>query len=413
MDEKQLSIDIVGLLGACSYALDCIEAELVNVSNKHGKRVAYMSVCMAKYWNVESDALQDLAICALLHDNALTQYITEEVQKNPSIDIRDDSLNKKTNLHCIYGEKNIAKIPFKTNVSKVILYHHEQADGRGPFRKVWQETPLFARIIHLADIIDAIANSAEFTQGKWDICCEFLEKQKGKLFDDECVEAFFETVSKDTFISFADGTFELKLWEIVPRKKQIFDWNTCKNIADFFASIVDYKSPFTSKHSIGVAEKAAQYARYIGYDVLDIEKMYLAGALHDIGKMMVGNEILEKPDKLTDEEFDKMKNHAGYTYLILSQVDDFEEIRDWAALHHEKLNGKGYPFGKTADELNEQERIMACVDIYQALTEERPYKKGMSHEKACDILDDMAKKGFVDADVSHKMRDCFSLVSVH
>ena len=413
MDEKQLSIDIVGLLGACSYALDCIEAELVNVSNKHGKRVAYMSVCMANYWNVESDALQDLAICALLHDNALAQYITEEVQKNPSIDIRDDSLNKKTNLHCIYGEKNIAKIPFKTNVSKVILYQHEQADGRGPFRKVWQETPLFARIIHLADIIDAIANSAEFTQGKWDICCEFLEKQKGKLFDDECVEAFFETVSKDTFISFADGTFESKLWEIVPRKKQIFDWNTCKNIADFFASIVDYKSPFTSKHSIGVAEKAAQYARYIGYDVLDIEKMYLAGALHDIGKMMVGNEILEKPDKLTDEEFDKMKNHAGYTYLILSQVDDFEEIRDWAALHHEKLNGKGYPFGKTADELNEQERIMACVDIYQALTEERPYKKGMSHEKACDILDDMAKKGFVDADVSHKMRDCFSLVSVH
>ena len=413
MDEKQLSIDIVGLLGACSYALDCIEAELVNVSNKHGKRVAYMSVCMANYWKVESDALQDLAICALLHDNALTQYITEEVQKNPSIDIRDDSLNKKTNLHCIYGEKNIAKIPFKTNVSKVILYHHEQADGRGPFRKVWQETPLFARIIHLADIIDAIANSAEFTQGKWDICCEFLEKQKGRLFDDECVEAFFETISKETFISFKDGTLESKLWEIVPRKKQIFDWNTCKNIADFFASIVDYKSPFTSKHSIGVAEKAAQYARYIGYDVLDIEKMYLAGALHDIGKMMVGNEILEKPDKLTDEEFDKMKNHAGYTYLILSQVDDFEEIRDWAALHHEKLNGKGYPFGKTADELKEQERIMACVDIYQALTEERPYKKGMSHEKACDILDDMAKKGFVDADVSHKMRDCFSLVSVH
>ena len=407
MDEKQLSIDIVGLAGAYSYALDCIEAELVNISNKHGKRVAYMSVCMAKYWNVESDALQDLAICALLHDNALTQYITEEVQKNPGIDIRDDSLNKKTNLHCIYGEKNIAKIPFKTNVSKVILYHHEQADGRGPFRKVWQETPLFARIIHLADIIDAIANSAESTQEKWDICCEFLVKQKGQVFDDECVEAFCKTISKETFHSFEDGSFESKLWEMVPRKKQVVDWKTCKNIADFFANIVDYKSPFTSKHSMGVAEKAAQYAKYIGYDVLDVEKMYLAGALHDIGKMMVGNEILEKPDKLTDEEFDKMKNHAGYTYLILSQVDDFEEIRDWAALHHEKLNGKGYPFGKTADELNEQERIMACVDIYQALTEERPYKKGMSHEKTCDILDDMAKKGFVDAEVSHKIRTCF------
>ena len=91
----------------------------------------------------------------------------------------------------------------------------------------------------------------------------------------------------------------------------------------------------------------------------------------------------------------------------MSQVDGFEDIRDWAALHHEKLNGTGYPFGKTADELNEQERIMACVDIYQALTEERPYKKGMSHEKTCDILDEMAEKGFVDADISRKMRDCF------
>ena len=87
--------------------------------------------------------------------------------------------------------------------------------------------------------------------------------------------------------------------------------------------------------------RSYQFAKYIGYDVLDIEKLYLAGALHDIGKMAVGNEILEKPDKLTDEEFDKMKNHAGYTYLMLSQVDGFEDIRDWAALHHEKLNGKG------------------------------------------------------------------------
>ena len=77
MKVEPLSIDIVGLVGACSYALDCIEAELVNVKNKHGKRVAYISVRMAEYWSIKSDALQDLAMCALLHDNALTQYISE------------------------------------------------------------------------------------------------------------------------------------------------------------------------------------------------------------------------------------------------------------------------------------------------------------------------------------------------
>ena len=94
-----------------------------------------------------------------------------------------------------------------------------------------------------------------------------------------------------------------------------------------------------------------------------------------------------------------MKHHAAYTYNILSGIEDFDEIRDWAAFHHEHLDGSGYPFGKTADELNTQERMMACIDIYQALTESRPYKSGMSHEKACDILKDMAGKGWLDADI--------------
>ena len=76
--KEELSIDIIGLAGTCSYALDCIEAELVNIKNKHGKRVAYISICMAEYWKIQGDELQDLAMCALLHDNALTQYISEE-----------------------------------------------------------------------------------------------------------------------------------------------------------------------------------------------------------------------------------------------------------------------------------------------------------------------------------------------
>ena len=115
-----LSIDIVGLTGACSYALDCIEAELVNIKNKHGKRVAYISIRMAEYWKIQGEALQDLAMCALLHDNALTQYISEELKKDSVIDLKKDLSEEKTNLHCIYGEKNITKLPFKTDVSNVI-----------------------------------------------------------------------------------------------------------------------------------------------------------------------------------------------------------------------------------------------------------------------------------------------------
>lgn len=117
--------------------------------------------------------------------------------------------------------------------------------------------------------------------------------KKDSLFDSDCVNAFLHIFTKESFMRLSDGSFETNLWEIIPRKKLVFDWEMCKNVADFFAKIVDYKSSFTSRHSIGVAEKAAFFAQYIGYDSINVQKIYLAGALHDIGKMAVGNEILE------------------------------------------------------------------------------------------------------------------------
>lgn len=138
--------------------------------------MAYISIRMAEYWKIQGEALQDLAMCALLHDNALTQYISEELKKDSVIDLKKDLSEEKTNLHCIYGEKNITKLPFKTDVTNVILYHHEHADGTGPFQKKWNEIPLFARIIHLADIIDIIRNSIDSDDNSWDFMCQYLSK---------------------------------------------------------------------------------------------------------------------------------------------------------------------------------------------------------------------------------------------
>ena len=105
--KEELSIDIIGLAGACSYALDCIEAELVNIKNKHGKRVAYISVCMAEYWAIQGDALQDLAMCAILHDNALTQYISEELEKDSVIDIEKRFIREKNRIFIVFMVKRM------------------------------------------------------------------------------------------------------------------------------------------------------------------------------------------------------------------------------------------------------------------------------------------------------------------
>lgn len=400
-----MEIDIIGLLSAFSFALDCVEAELIHVTSNHGKRVAYMSVCMAEKMGVSDDALRDLAACALLHDNALTQYINEEFYSDISnIDTlkvsSDDITPRQLGMHCIYGEKNLEKYPFKTGVKDVILYHHEEADGSGPFEKKWTEVLLFARIIHFSDMLDAFCKAQKFDEDVFNKAVHFIEKNKDKRFDSEVTKMFFDAFDKEEFSRLGDEHIEEYFWEKVPCEKSFYSFNVLKDLADLFAKIIDYKSEFTSRHSLGVARTASKISEIMGYDKVICDKMYLAGALHDVGKIAIGNEILEKPARLTDDEFAKMKNHAGYTYMILSKVDGFEEIRDIAAFHHERLDGSGYPFGKRADELTTLQRIMACADIYQALTEKRPYKDGMDHDKACEILKDMADKNWIDKNIT-------------
>lgn len=400
-----MEIDIIGLLSAFSFALDCVEAELIHVTSNHGKRVAYMSVCMAEKMGVSDDALRDLAACALLHDNALTQYINEEFYSDISnIDTlkvsSDDITPRQLGMHCIYGEKNLEKYLFKTGVKDVILYHHEEADGSGPFEKKWTEVPLFARIIHFSDMLDAFCKAQKFDEDVFNKAVHFIEKNKDKRFDSEVTKMFFDAFDKEEFSRLGDEHIEEYFWEKVPCEKSFYSFNVLKDLADLFAKIIDYKSEFTSRHSLGVARTASKISEIMGYDKVICDKMYLAGTLHDVGKIAIGNEILEKPARLTDEEFAKMKNHAGYTYMILSKVDGFEEIRDIAAFHHERLDGSGYPFGKMADELTTLQRIMACADIYQALTEKRPYKDGMNHDKACEILKDMADKNWIDKNIT-------------
>ena len=400
-----MEIDIIGLLSAFSFALDCVEAELIHVTSNHGKRVAYMSVCMAEKMGVSDDSLRDLAACALLHDNALTQYINEEFYNDISnIDTlkvsSDDITPRQLGMHCIYGEKNLEKYPFKTGVKDVILYHHEEADGSGPFEKKWTEVPLFARIIHFSDMLDAFCKAQKFDEDVFNKAVHFIEKNKDKRFDSEVTKMFFDTFDKAEFSRLGDEHIEEYFWKKVPCEKSFYSFDVLKDLADLFAKIIDYKSEFTSRHSLGVAKTASKISEIMGYDKVICDKMYLAGALHDVGKIAIGNEILEKPARLTDEEFAKMKNHAGYTYMILSKVDGFEEIRDLAAFHHERLDGSGYPFGKRADELTTLQRIMACADIYQALTEKRPYKDGMDHDKACEILNDMADKNWIDKNIT-------------
>ena len=145
----------------------------------------------------------------------------------------------------------------------------------------------------------------------------------------------------------------------------------------------------------------------MGKDDEECLKLYLAGALHDVGKLTIPMDILEKPDRLTKQEFDVMKTHAVASWNILRTIDGLDDVVSWASLHHEKLNGSGYPFGKSAAELCQNARILCCTDIYQALVEERPYKERLTHEKALTIMRDMVSQGLIDGQVIDMVDACF------
>lgn len=381
------------VLFALSYALDCVEHELVGVTTNHSKRVAYICVKMGEKWEMNKNQLLDLAACALLHDNALTEFIQAEYTEH------DEEDTKNLRAHCVIGEKNLEKVKFFGNVKGAILYHHENADGTGPLKKEWKDIPIYARLIHLADQLDSNFDLSAVTEKKYNEIKDFLFQNTDTVFDKECTHAFFDCFNFEAIRQMENNKIDGTLRVNIPKIEYEYTNEEVIHFAQLFATIVDYKSEFTHNHSIGIAKKAYEMGRFYGYDEETKTKLYLAGALHDIGKLVVDNDLLEKNGKLTKEEYEDVQAHAYETYSILKSVEGFDEVTSWASLHHEKLNGTGYPFGKTAEQLGKNERLMACLDIYQALVEKRPYKNGMEHQQAIGILRNMAAENQLDGEI--------------
>lgn len=389
---EKMNVNFNDMVFALSYALDSIEQELLGVETGHSKRVAYICAVLGKEYGLNDKQQIDLTACAALHDNALTQYVKEEYQSKG---------NSNVGFHCVKGEKNITNFPFFTDVTGAILFHHENANGSGPFRKVSEETPIFAQLIHFADKLDSDCNLANITEEKYQKIQQYLKEKSGSYFAKDIVAAFQQIFNKEFLLNFGNLNMDDILHEQIPQIEQEYTTEQIKQVALVFANIIDYKSVSTKNHSIAMAVRCAKMGEYYHYSKEKIDQLYIAGALHDIGKLLINNNVLEKPASLTNEEYSYMKNHAWHTYKILKQIQGFDEITNLASFHHERLDGSGYPFHKTADELTKDERLLECLDVYQALIEKRPYKKEMTHEEAIDILQKQAEPGKLDLEIIH------------
>ncbi|MCL1815326.1 MAG: HD domain-containing protein [Treponema sp.] len=383
-----MTVRMDSLIKAIATALDIVENELLGASTNHGKRIAVLSAKMGEVLGKTPEEITNIGICALLHDNALTEYILSERKEG-----HHDPAMKK---HCEYGQRNVDALHFKTNIKDFILYHHERADGSGPFGIREGEGPLEAEIITIADSIDAVHHLQRLEPEGLTPIRSIIAEDAGKRFSKTSAEAMLEILDWPTILSLKDNVIQqtaaaaFNPWIIDIETDTIF------GLAGFIARIIDYKSVFTQRHSIQIANKAWLMGDYYRYTYAEKAELYLAAALHDIGKLAVPLSILEKPDKLNDAEFSIIKEHVLLTWEMLKDIEGFSSICSWASNHHEKLTGSGYPFGKKNHDLDFNSLLMTCLDIYQAVSEERPYHAGRNHGETMKILFEMTDKGEID-----------------
>ncbi len=246
------------------------------------------------------------------------------------------------------------------------------------------QIPRLARIL-------SVAQTSEVFVTRYGLAAalQIVRERSGTWFDPDLVKAFV-SIAKDTefWLSVMTPDPRKYLASLEPKDLVITgDDALLDQVCKAFGLVIDAKSPWTACHSQGVSEVAVGIGREMGLPEFDLSRLRRAGLLHDIGKLGVSNTILDKPGKLTDDEFIALKRHPEYTHRILSRSVCFASFTDLAANHHEKLDGSGYHRGLDKSGLTIPDRILAVADMYEALAAKRPYRKDMSDGQVFDILD--------------------------
>lgn len=382
--ENKTFTNIRSLLEALAKAMNLINPEVEH----HHEQTAYLSYFIARQMNLDIEQIHTVIYAAFLHD------VGGAMLDEPTSVIEIESEAEK---YAKIGAEMLRDLPYFSDIASVIAYC--QTNWQNVLAESSQNKPCarLASIVHLADAASLCLNPEKRVLNQVKDICSIIESGKGTYFMPEAVEAFlslrpYETIWLDAmenpnFLFYFTGDIHQVTLE------------QTADLTKLMSRIIDYRSSFTAMHSAGVATTAFELARLSGMSEEDCLKMEIAGNLHDLGKLVVPREILEKPGKLTPEEFNVIKEHTYYTRLILMGIDGFENIADWAAYHHEKLNGKGYPFHLSAEHLDLGSRIMAVADIFSAITEVRPYRAGMQKDQVIRILKEDVESGAICGDI--------------
>lgn len=419
------------LLGALSYALDLTEGQ----PQGHCIRCCWIGTRIGEVLNLPADMLGDLYYTLLLKDLGCSSnaaricelYLADDISFKRDFKTIDGSLSsalrfvfKKTGLEsglseriraivnilqnggeisrslietrCHRGADIAARMRFSEAVQNGILSLDEHWDGSGkPEGLKAQEIPAIANIALLAQVIDIF-----HTENGVAAALREAEARAGDWFDPALVEAFLQAQSDPEFWpALVAPDIEARVFAMQPGlSSEVVDEDYLDDVAAAFSDVVDAKSPFTADHSNRVTLYTDMIAEELGLDAAHRRWLRRAALLHDLGKLGVSNQVLDKPGKPDEAEWESIRRHPVQSEAILARVAAFADIAPVAAAHHERLDGKGYPYGLAGDEICLEARILTVADVFDALSAERPYRAAMPISKALSILDADAGSAF-------------------
>jgi HD-GYP domain-containing protein (c-di-GMP phosphodiesterase class II) len=420
---KLTSISRAELVSSLSHALDMTEGQ----SEGHGVRCAWIGLNIGREAGMEDAELAHLYYTLLLKDIGCSSnaaricqlYLADDLTFKRDIKSVNDSLpqilrfvlshtgmkagmserfrslltivtqggqiaRELIETRCQRGAEIVRRMRFPEEVARGILDLDEHWDGSGkPAGLAGDAISPFARIALIAQVVDVFNTSG----GREAALKEVRERSCG-WFEPFLTQAFERAAANPAFWRvLASRGLQQTVIELAPEQGgETIDEDYLDEVAAAFAQVVDSKSPYTAGHSDRVALFTDMIAEQLGLPPEKRRFLKRAALLHDLGKLGVSNQILDKPGKLTDEEWQSVRQHPAKSEMILSRISAFQELARIAGSHHERLDGKGYPRGIAGDEIPLETRIITCADIFDALTAERPYRAAMPVLKALEIL---------------------------
>ncbi len=310
--------------------------------------------------------------------------LAERMRHLAAIARAEDATKELIRIRCDRGASIAAQLGFPAETADAIRSLDEHWCGRGYARGLaGDDIPLLARIANLAQTVEAFHH-----RGGRRAALRVARQRSGRWFDPSLVRIVQGWRRDEAWWALLRGDVTEAVVNAEPSDRHAeVDADGLDGVCRAFADIIDAKSPFTYNHSTRVAELARALAAQCGLGVPEQRRIYRAGLLHDIGKLGVSNAILDKNGPMTTDERAAMERHPLHTLEILQRVGVFKSFSRTAALHHEKLDGSGYPYGVKGEALDLPSRILAVSDIHDALTSDRPYRAGMTHERAMEIME--------------------------